>query len=231
MALKTMRSYGRNLWQNRDMAETPSRPTPPYGGFSAFWSFIEELHQRGPAPQAFEPSVFGGRSNAARYETLVALKFFGLMDKERRPTPAGRSLIEHPDEGTLHVLLKEHYADVIALGLDTATPEQLNEVLASMGAKEGSTQRKARTFFLHAAQKAGLSIGTHLKASPPSSRPATRRPKPKDNQPKPELRQSTDLRTRYIEMLMDKAQAQEKPDDGLLDRIEAALKEAESTKD
>lgn len=211
---------------------TSNGPTPPYGSFTTLWNFITELSERGPAPQVLSNELFANRSGASRYEMLVAFRFLGLMHEDRRPTEEGRALIENPSTDRLRTIIERAYPAVIALGLGTATTSQLNEVLRQMGVKEASTLRKARTFFLLAAEKAGIPIGNHLTARAPAGKPMARRAK--STKPKvPRGEEDTgdspkhargDLWTRYIEMLMEKASAQETPDEKLLDRIETALK-------
>jgi hypothetical protein len=200
--------------------------TPPYGSFANFWGFLEEMSQRGPAPQVLERAVYGGRSEAGRWEIQNALQFFGLIDAGKRPTATGKLMIEHPDADTLGTLIKELYPSVIELGLENATPGQVDDVLKSMGLRDGGTLRKGRTFFLHAAHRAGIPIGPHLKTPvgvmqrPRRSKPSRPAAQPPVTPPSPP---SPDLKTRYVELLMSKVEQQEDPDKALLDRIERAL--------
>lgn len=205
------------------MAE-PASLSPPYGSFSNFWGFLDELSQRGPAPQVLEPGVYGARNEATRWEIQNALRFFGLIDAAKRPTPVGRSMIEHPDPETLRALIKEHYPAAIELGLEDATPGQLDDVLKVMGTKEGGTLRKARTFFLHAAQKAGITVGPHLRIAPPRATPRRKPRQGRTEPPKADVAPiAQDLKTMYVELLMEKVREQDAPDSELLDRIERAL--------
>lgn len=143
------------------MADAPL--TPPYVAFSTFWNFLQELHGRGSAPQVFEASVFGPtRSGATRSQLLIALRFFGFIDGEKRATDRLRMFLQQPDQEALRELVEAAYAEIIALDLQTATPGQVDEVLREMGAGQGATLRKARTFFVHAAKQAGIEVGPHL---------------------------------------------------------------------
>jgi len=214
-----------------DMSDQPAS-LPPYTAFNTFWGFVEELSQRGPLPQVLDRQMFGARSDAGAYELTQALKSLGLIDQEKRPTERGREFLAGPTPELLGRILTERYPEAIALGLETATIGQLTEVLRAMGMKDGSaTLRKARTFFIQAADRAGMDIGPHLRVSAPrgGSRQARRaKPAPSNNGDKRPQPASVDLRTRYVELLMDKVKAQEEPDAALLDRIERALEIATS---
>lgn len=167
------------------MPETTNTP-PPYLSFRTFWNFIEELHEHLPLPQVIDSSVLGSnRSGAARSQLLIALRFFDLIDEDKRPTANLKALVESPDQGKLRALLENHYAPVIAIDLKTAAGSQFDEALRDLGAGQGSTFRKARTFFLNAADEAGIEVGRTLKqapAPPRTSKPRTRR-KPQRSQP------------------------------------------------
>lgn len=201
---------------------------PPYTSFSGFWAFAEDLSQRGPLPQVLDRQMFGSRSDASAYELTQALRSLGLIDQEKRPSQRGREFLANPAPEGLAVIIADRYPDAIALGLDTATIGQLTEVFKSMGMKDGSaTLRKARTFFIQAADKAGMDIGPHLRVSAPRSGPRqTKRSKVNAANNGERLARLTapDLLTQYVELLMAKVRDQDQPDEGLLDRIEKALK-------
>lgn len=167
------------------MPETTNSP-PPYLSFRTFWNFIEELHEHLPLPQVIDNSVLGSnRSGAARSQLLVALRFFDLIDDEKRPTANLRSLVESPDQGKLRAMLERHYGPVIDIDLRTAAGSQFDEALRDLGAGQGSTFRKARTFFLNAADEAGIEVGRTLKQAPGPPRTSKPRPRRKAQRPQP----------------------------------------------
>lgn len=218
---------GRGLWQTLDMENSdrePRRASPPYGAFVTYWEFVEELAQRGPIPQVIDDGVIG-KSKGGTWEIVSALKFFGQIDRERRPTVDGIEFLAAPTPGVFKPFVEDKYEPVIRLGLANAIPSQVDKVLLDMGATDSSII-KVRRFFIHAAQKVGIEVGPHLKLAPASSRPA-RRPRTRPTtQTRTETHTRTlpgDLRTQYIEMLMEKAKAQDEPSDDLLNRIEKAL--------
>jgi hypothetical protein len=162
-------------------ANGPPEAKPPYGGYQTFWNFIVQLSEN-PLPQHLDRSVMGSRGGSSRADLYTALRFFGLIDKEKAPTTALRALASEPTPQKLRELVEERYAPVIALGLETATPRQVDEALAAIGATP-STVSRSRTFFLNAAEETGIEVGHLLKtARAPTSSPPRRRSKPR---PKP----------------------------------------------
>ena len=139
-------------------------PKPSYGGFGTFWNFIVQLGEHGSLPQVLDRSVMGSRGGTARSELYMALRFFGLMDEEKKPTPALHELTADVSPVRLRALVERAYAPLIALDLSTATPTQVGDALAKMGSTP-STVAKARTFFLHAAEQAGIEVGKTLKTA------------------------------------------------------------------
>ncbi|MGH3427052.1 MAG: hypothetical protein ACRDQZ_05720, partial [Mycobacteriales bacterium] len=115
------------------------------------------------------------RSGASRSQLVVALRFFELIDDEKRPTDALKELVLSPDPNSLRKLLERHYADVIALDLKTAAGSQLDNALRELGSGQGATLRRARTFFLVAADEAGIEVGRALKKAPATAPRSPRR--------------------------------------------------------
>lgn len=155
---------------------------PPYGGFQTFWNFIALQLAEGPLPQLLDHHVMGSRGGSARTELYVALRFFGLVDSEKRPTNRLRGLVSDPSPSAFRPIVEDAYAPVIALGLDTATPSQVDEQLNELGSTQSTTHR-ARVFFIKAAEHVGIEIGQTLKnAKAPTRR---RSAKKKTNVVKP----------------------------------------------
>jgi hypothetical protein len=136
---------------------------PPYGAWRTLWGFILGLAEH-PLPQFIDNSVMEGRSGSTKSELYVGLRFFGLIDAEKRPTPTLHWLVSSPTLDRMRDLVVRHYQPVIELGLETATPRQLDEALLALGSGNG-TIPKARAFFLHAAQDVGVELGRTLVSS------------------------------------------------------------------
>ena len=160
---------------------------PPYIPFQTFLTFLKQLKTDGLPPQ-IDKSVLSKFSGGTQGQLKVALKALGLMD-ESRPTDDLEALVDAfdtPDfEPLLLKLLHRTYPYVFAIDLTTATPTMFTDSFKATGAKE-DVSRKCRTFFLHAAKRAGVPLGNRiLTGSVPraaNTSPKTRRKsKPKDD--------------------------------------------------
>jgi hypothetical protein len=138
---------------------------PPWGGFQSFWNFIQQLHEHRPVPQVLDRAVMAGRGGSARTELYVALRFFGLMDGDKKPTPTLLELVDDPTPERFRGLVESQYQQVIALNLATATPSQVGDCLSEIGATP-STITRARSFFLKAAELVGIEVGKTLQTAP-----------------------------------------------------------------
>jgi hypothetical protein len=147
---------------------------PPWGGFQTFWNFVQQLHEHRPVPQVLDRAVMGNRGGSARTELYVALRFFGLMDAEKKPTQALLDLVESPTPEDFRPLVESRYQPILALGLATATPNQVGECLAEIGSTP-STITRARTFFLKACELVGIEVGKTLMTAPSAPRKRTAR--------------------------------------------------------
>jgi len=138
--------------------------TPPYVAFKTFNTLIEDLKEHG-LPSQIDRSVLRRFSGGVGSQLVSALKALRLMTDDNRPTTWLRSLVDaHGTEEyktQIANLLTTAYPYVAALDLKTATPSQFSDAFKSTGAKE-DVLRKSRTFYLHAAQFAGVEIGSRL---------------------------------------------------------------------
>jgi len=135
----------------------------PYVPFRTFLTAIETL-ERG-CPNQLDRSVWPSYSGAIQGQLLGAFRFLGLMDENQFPTPELRELIARKDNrrALLRRLLETSYADMIRLDLSRASPRQLDDAMRQYGLN-GATHRKAVSFFLQAAQYAGLPLSALLRA-------------------------------------------------------------------
>jgi hypothetical protein len=201
--------------------------TWPYTSFKTFLNVLGRF--KGAIPPRIDRSALGG-SEGQKTQVLGTLRFFGLIGENGEVTPAFAELINNEkDRARLtKELLEKHYPDAIRLGSINGTTNQLAE---TFGGVTGETQRKAMTFFLHAAKFAHVPISKNFKIPSGYSRQVSRRrggpgaPQEGDDSngmaPASSL---TDTKARYLEMLMEKAKTAEgQLDEKLLDRIERLL--------
>lgn len=150
------------------MAPATTDTKPPYGGFAAFWNFIAQLHDYDHMPGQLDRTVMGNRGGSQRSELYTALRFFGLIDGDKKPTAELRALAGAPTAENLRGLVEHHYAPVIALNLNSATPRMVDDALLAIGSTQATVQR-ARAFFLNAAENSKIGFGQMLKANRGSS--------------------------------------------------------------
>lgn len=162
------------------MEASATENRPPWGGFQTFWNLIQQMHEHRPVPQVLDRAVMGNRGGSARTELYVALRFFGLMDGEKKPTPVLLELVEDPTPEKFRSIVESRYQQVIALDLTTATPSQVGDCLSEIGSTP-STVGRARTFFLKAAELVGIEVGKTLSTPPSTPRKKTTRKSRKNN--------------------------------------------------
>jgi hypothetical protein len=136
---------------------------PPYISFQTFLTFLSELKSNGLPPQ-IDNSVLKRFAGGVQSQLKIAVRSLGLLDGAK-PTPALAALVdayETPQfEPLLLQLLKATYPYVFALDLMSATPQMFADAFKVTGAKE-DVARKCRTFFLHAAKRAGVPLGQRI---------------------------------------------------------------------
>lgn len=156
---------------------------PPYIPFSTFLTLLKHLKTDGLPPQ-IDRSVLSKFPGSVQAQLKVALRTLGLME-ENKPTDELEALVnalETPDfEPLLLALLRRTYPYIFALDLMTATPTMFADAFKVTGARE-DVSRKCRTFFLHAAKRAGVPMGNRILTGSVPRAPSTgakRKPKAK----------------------------------------------------
>jgi len=157
-----------------------SSGTPPYTSYRTFKTFIEDLREQG-VPSRIDRSVLTRFSGVVGTQLMHALRFLGLIEEDGRPTQRLSELVNaHGAEGwaeKLLELLRQEYAPMFAIGLDTATPSHFNEAFRKAFPAADAVVQKCVTFFLYAANDAGVTISARvLKGRKPRSLIARRKP-------------------------------------------------------
>lgn len=138
--------------------------TAPYVPFPTFLSALDNIGSVG-VPNIIDRHSFPSFSGANVSSTLVALKFFGLVDEEGKPSDAlhGLAMEKEGRKKAIGTLLQKYYGNIFAIDLTRATPPQLdNAFTAELYNVSGDTKTKAKTFFLKAAQFAEVPISKLL---------------------------------------------------------------------
>ena len=144
----------------RNNGDTDSR-TAPYLPFATFISAIERLAPA--APDVIDKTIFGSFSGTAQSQVIAAFRFLGLIDSQNRSEPALTALVEIPQERktALRLTLEAAYPDLFAIGLQKASPKQLDEAMERYNVY-GATLRKAVSFFCKAAQFAEIPLSPFI---------------------------------------------------------------------
>jgi Family of unknown function (DUF5343) len=155
------------------LERTRSSGTPPYTSYRTFKTFIEDLHEHG-VPSRIDRSVLTRFSGVVGTQLMHALRFLGLIEDDGRPTAPLKDLVnahgaEHFPKKLLGLLQRE-YAPMFAIDLETATPSHFSEAFKKAFPAADAVVQKCVTFFLYAANDAGVKIsGRVLKGRKPRS--------------------------------------------------------------
>jgi hypothetical protein len=158
--------------------QAKSTRTPPYTSYRTFRTFIEDLREHG-VPSRIDRSVLTRFSGVVGTQLMHALRFLGLIEDHGRPTQRLKELVNAHGAGNwpekLLELLRREYAPMFAIDLETATPSHFNEAFRKAFPAADAVVQKCVTFFLYAANDAGVKIsGRVLKGRKPRS-PTPRR--------------------------------------------------------
>jgi hypothetical protein len=207
--------------------ESPKAPTWPYTSFKSLTNVIDRFKENGLPPR-IDRSVLGG-SEGQKTQIIGAMRFFGFVKQNGDVTDA-LTRMANADQKQRQQLWKEllatHYPDATELAAVNATTRQLEETFTGIA---GETQRKAVAFYLQAAKEVGHPTSKHFKIPPFIARPAGARRQPATATPvnggdgEQEAVEETDPKTRYLNMLLDRAGKDDQLNTELLDRIEKLL--------
>jgi hypothetical protein len=217
--------------------------TAPYMSFPGFRSLLGRLQEEG-VPQVFDRHYFGNRSGSLLAQIRGTLRFFDLIDEEKRPTQALRDLVgasEQERVEQLKQLALAQYGDIVELGKENGTYGQLSERFRARGLS-GATVDKAITFYLGLADYVGFPVSPFFRRGRASSGGASTAPRKVGRKRKtvtvpqvpaeaslpaqPAVRPAEVQKSAYVEMLMEMARSAPPGDPAhadLLDRIERAL--------
>jgi len=156
-----------------------SAATPPYTSYRTFRTFIDDLHEHG-LPSRVDRSVLTRFSGVVGTQLMHALRFLGLIEDDGRPTRRLAELVEAHGAGrwpeAILALIREAYAPMFAIDLEAATPSHFHGAFRKAFPAADAVVQKCVTFFLYAANDAGVAIsGRVLKGRKPRSLAPPRR--------------------------------------------------------
>jgi hypothetical protein len=173
-----------NRWETVMLSGSSERVkatrTPPYTSYRTFKTFIQDLREHG-VPSRIDRSVLTRFSGVVGTQLMHALRFLGLIEDHGRPTQRLKELVNAHGAGhwpeKLLELLRQEYAPMFAIDLETATPSHFNEAFRKAFPAADAVVQKCVTFFLYAANDAGVKIsGRVLKGRKPRTLTPRRKP-------------------------------------------------------
>jgi hypothetical protein len=148
------------------------QPTPPYLPFSTFLTALDRLAQA--VPTQISRDVFASASGLLKGQIMIALRFFDLIDVNG--FPKGNSLERLAKEkstssrrANIRRLVLSSYKEVMKFDLTKMSPAQLDAAFQRYHV-QGDTKKKAKTFFIKAAQFAELDLSPLLTSRTRSGR-------------------------------------------------------------
>jgi hypothetical protein len=162
----------------RSSERARSTGTPPYTSYRTFKTFLQDLGDHG-VPSRIDRSVLTRFSGVVGAQLMHALRFLGLIEDHGRPTQRLKELVNAHGAGhwpeTLLELLRQEYAPMFAIELETATPSHFNGAFKKAFPAADAVVQKCVTFFLYAANDAGVKISPRVLKGRKPRTPAPRR--------------------------------------------------------
>ena len=192
------------------------RPSPPYVPYRTFKNLLEWLGTEG-VPLQFDRSFWSKRYNGSTGPQLMSgIRFLDLLIDDK-PTPLLENLVSANDEDRkerLRDIYQKAYDAVNFDALQRATPGMLNEWFKAYPI-DGTTLRKAVSFFINALKDADEPLSNSLKkiarnkapSGSASSSPGSRKGRTKKDPP-PNPPQGREGATPTPETPVDEASAQ-----------------------
>ena len=145
------------------MASEETLGTPAYIPWKTFMNTVDALAEH--MPNRIDPSAFPGQSGAMKSQILIALRFFGFILEDGKPSQALLSVAvkdENARKAAFRKLLDQKYAPLIALTLTKTTPSEFGEKMTEVYNISGDTRLKATRFFLNAAEYLDIKVSPLL---------------------------------------------------------------------
>lgn len=163
------------------MSEESTR-TAAYLPFKTFLTGLDYL--KTALPPQLDKTAWPSLSGSSQLQMMGALRFFGLIDASDAVQPELKTLVDAEVENR-KALIKKHlttaYDKLRDIDLSSATPLMLDEALKDYNVT-GSTLRKAVTFYVQAAQFAGIKVSPSIEKKSRTARsPRKRRTSNKAN--------------------------------------------------
>lgn len=153
-----------------DTTSDTAQPCAPYVSFKTFLSGVQALRIHG-LPKQVDRSVWASKSGADQTALLSAFRFLGLIDSNDSTQPSLSRLTDaqeatQSEKDALEHILRQRYAELFVLDLETVTPARLSEAVGKYRS-QGSTRDRSIRFFLKATEYCGVKTSGRLKVRRP----------------------------------------------------------------
>jgi hypothetical protein len=214
------------------MTDPTQGPVPPYVSFRTLLTQVERMHVEG-VPSKIDKYFLVGMAGGTQNHFRHALRSLGFIEDDDRSTQLLHDLAgATPEERKQRfgAILRDRFPALVNLDTNASKSDFLS-VLADYGMNSPDTQRKALTFFVGAAEYAGIPVSNHVKSGRAPSSPRKSAPRKstktgagrtsESNGQAPKLAVDAvltdgEMRGLYFKLLLKKAEE----DDSMLDRIE-----------
>lgn len=155
------------------MKETNAQLPAPYMSFGVFTKSIETFSESTVPTGPLDRRVLSELSGADYGALISGLRFFGLVDGDRRPTAAYRDLVQAwKDKEKFKALWQKivdtKYSPVVGrVDLKGGTAAELEKAFKDYGVSSGQMLTKTIRFFIKAENEAGLQLSPHMTTPKP----------------------------------------------------------------
>jgi hypothetical protein len=218
--------------------------SPPYVSYRTLMTQVERMESEG-VPSKIDKHFLSQMAGGTQNHFRQALRSLGLIGEEARPTQVLRDLVnERQGRAALFAkIMADRFPALYQLPPDTSKSDFF-AVLESYGVKSAEQQRKILTFYVAAADAAGLPVSTHIRPTKSHTgprRPVTRRTRKtsgssgsggnqagptgseENGTPIDDVLSDEAMRSMYFKVLLKKAERDD-ADSDLYDRIELLVR-------
>jgi hypothetical protein len=144
------------------MDSEPTKPAAPYLPFATFLTALDHLKAIG-VPNKIDRAVFPSFNGTMQKQLLNSFQFLGLIDAAGTPLPGLTMLTDGAKDRKEGIknMLQRNYPEIVSLDLTKVSPSQFDQKLGEYNVS-GDTFRKAKSFFLKAAQFSDLPLSPLL---------------------------------------------------------------------
>jgi hypothetical protein len=154
------------------MADNSTLPAP-YMGFGVFTNSIETFAETTVPTGPIDRRVLSGFSGGDYAALMSGLRFFGLVDEQRRATAEYRELVDAwKDKGKFKQLwrkiVESRYMPIVGhVDLKSGTAAELEKAFKDYGVSTGQMLTKTIRFFIKAVSETGLQLSPYMTAPKP----------------------------------------------------------------